>query len=64
MIKDLAERRVIALTLDGIPKNYPGAQSMDALTSMSTVAGYKGIVMAANTLPKFPSYDWDCCGHD
>lgn len=26
---------------------------MDALTSMSTVAGYKGIVMAANTLPKF-----------
>lgn len=26
---------------------------MDALTSMSTVAGYKGILMAANTLPKF-----------
>jgi NAD(P) transhydrogenase subunit alpha len=52
MIKDLAERRVIALTLDGIPR-ISRAQSMDALTSMSTVAGYKGIVMAANTLPKF-----------
>jgi NAD(P) transhydrogenase subunit alpha len=52
MIKDLAESGVISLTLDGIPR-ISRAQSMDALTSMSTVAGYKGIVMAANTLPKF-----------
>jgi NAD(P) transhydrogenase subunit alpha len=52
MIKDLAERGVISLTLDGIPR-ISRAQSMDALTSMSTVAGYKGILMAANTLPKF-----------
>lgn len=52
MIKDLAERGAIALTLDGIPR-ISRAQSMDALTSMSTVAGYKGILMAANTLPKF-----------
>lgn len=52
MIKDLAERGVISLTLDGIPR-ISRAQSMDALTSMSTVAGYKGMVMAANTLPKF-----------
>jgi len=26
---------------------------MDALTSMSTCAGYKGILIAANALPKF-----------
>ena len=52
MIKDLAERGVISLTLDGIPR-ISRAQSMDALTSMSTVAGYKGVLMAANTLPKF-----------
>lgn len=52
MIKDLARLGVNSLTLDGIPR-ISRAQSMDALTSMSTVAGYKGMIMAANTLPKF-----------
>jgi NAD(P) transhydrogenase subunit alpha len=52
MIKDLAQLGVNSLTLDGIPR-ISRAQSMDALTSMSTVAGYKGMIMAANTLSKF-----------
>ncbi len=52
MIKDLARFGINSLTLDGIPR-ISRAQSMDALTSMSTVAGYKGMIMAANTLPKF-----------
>lgn len=52
MIKDLAERGITSLTLDGIPR-ISRAQAMDALTSMSTVAGYKGMLMAANSLPKF-----------
>lgn len=52
MIKNLASKRVISFTLDSIPR-ISRAQSMDALTSMSTVAGYKGMIMAANTLPKF-----------
>jgi NAD(P) transhydrogenase subunit alpha len=52
MIKDLARLGINSLTLDGIPR-ISRAQSMDALTSMSTVAGYKGMIMAANTLPKF-----------
>ena len=52
MIKTLAQKGINSLTLDGIPR-ISRAQSMDALTSMSTVAGYKGIIMAANTLPKF-----------
>lgn len=31
------------------------AQSMDALSSMATIAGYKGVLLAANTLPRmFP----------
>ncbi|NMB01557.1 MAG: Re/Si-specific NAD(P)(+) transhydrogenase subunit alpha [Firmicutes bacterium] len=52
MVKNLAERGVTALTLDSIPR-ISRAQSMDALTSMSTVAGYKGLLMAANRIPKF-----------
>ena len=31
------------------------AQSMDALSSMATIAGYKAVLMAADTLPRmFP----------
>ena len=52
MVKDLAARGVTALTLDGIPR-ISRAQSMDALTSMSTCAGYKGVLMGANLLPRF-----------
>lgn len=52
MIRMLAERKVNSFTLDSIPR-ISRAQPMDALTSMSTVAGYKGLLMAANRLPKF-----------
>lgn len=52
MVKNLAAKGVISLTLDGIPR-ISRAQNMDALTSMSTCAGYKGIMIAANDLPNF-----------
>ena len=52
MIKNLAAKGVLGLTLDGIPR-ITRAQNMDALTSMSTCAGYKGIIMAVNDLAKF-----------
>lgn len=52
MVKKLAQAEVIGLTLDGIPR-ISRAQNMDALTSMSTCAGYKGIIMAANDLSFF-----------
>jgi NAD(P) transhydrogenase subunit alpha len=52
MVKNLAAKGVIALTLDGVPR-ISRAQSMDALTSMSTCAGYKGVLMGANLLPRF-----------
>ncbi len=52
MIKSLAAKGVTALTLDSIPR-ISRAQSMDALTSMSIIAGYKGVLMAANELPRF-----------
>ncbi len=52
MVTKLAEKGVISLTLDGVPR-ISRAQNMDALTSMSTCAGYKGILLAADRLPKF-----------
>lgn len=52
MVKKLAENGIISITLDGIPR-ISRAQNMDALTSMSTCAGYKGILMGANHLPMF-----------
>ena len=52
MVKDMAKKGIISLTLDGVPR-ISRAQNMDALTSMSTCAGYKGILIAANLLPKF-----------
>ncbi len=52
MVKDMAAQGVIGLTLDGVPR-ISRAQSMDALSSMSTCAGYKGILMGASDIPKF-----------
>jgi len=52
MVKDLAAKGVISLTLDGIPR-ISRAQKMDALTSMSTCAGYRSVIMAAESLTKF-----------
>ena len=52
MVRKLAEAGVISLTLDGVPR-ISRAQNMDALTSMSTCAGYKGILMAADDLSIF-----------
>ena len=52
MVKKMAEKRIVSFTLDGIPR-ISRAQNMDALTSMSTCAGYKGILIAANLLTRF-----------
>jgi len=52
MVKKLAAKGVIGLTLDGIPR-ISRAQSMDALSSMSTCAGYKGMLMATNEIARF-----------
>lgn len=52
MVKDLAAKGVISFTLDGIPR-ISKAQKMDALTSMSTCAGYRSVIMAADAMAKF-----------
>ena len=52
MVKALAAKGVTAMTLDGVPR-ITRAQKMDALTSMSTCAGYKGTLMAMDSLTMF-----------
>ncbi|MBS4030800.1 MAG: NAD(P) transhydrogenase subunit alpha [Clostridiales bacterium] len=52
MVRKLADKGVVSFTLDSIPR-ISRAQGMDALTSMSTVAGYKSVIIAANVLTKF-----------
>jgi H+-translocating NAD(P) transhydrogenase subunit alpha len=52
LVRDLAERKVTSFSMDAIPRTTR-AQSMDVLSSQATVAGYKAVLMAADTLPKF-----------
>lgn len=51
-VKKLNGKRITSFSLDVIPRTTR-AQSMDILSSMATVAGYKAVLTAANTLPKF-----------
>ncbi len=48
----LAERKIIACSMELVPRTSR-AQMMDALSSQSTVAGYKAVLLAANSLQKF-----------
>jgi NAD(P) transhydrogenase subunit alpha len=48
----LAERRITAFSMELVPRTTR-AQMMDALSSQSTVAGYKAVLLAANALQKF-----------
>jgi NAD(P) transhydrogenase subunit alpha len=48
----LAKQGVTSFSMDAIPR-ISRAQSMDALSSQSTVSGYKSVLLAANALPKF-----------
>jgi H+-translocating NAD(P) transhydrogenase subunit alpha len=51
-ITRLTERGVVAFAMESIPR-ITRAQPMDALSSQSTVAGYKAVVLAAERLPRF-----------
>lgn len=52
VVRLLAERGVTAFAMDLMPR-ISRAQSMDALSSMSSIAGYKAVLLAAGALPKF-----------
>ncbi|MGZ3496942.1 MAG: Re/Si-specific NAD(P)(+) transhydrogenase subunit alpha [Vulcanimicrobiaceae bacterium] len=51
-VQILANAGITALSMDAIPR-ITRAQSMDALSSQSNIAGYKAVLLAASALPKF-----------
>lgn len=54
LIQQLNQRKITAFSLDLLPR-IARAQPMDILSSMSNLAGYKSVIMAADYLPKiFP----------
>jgi H+-translocating NAD(P) transhydrogenase subunit alpha len=54
VVEEIARTGVIAFSVELMPRTTR-AQSMDALSSMATICGYKAVLVAAVTLPKvFP----------
>ena len=51
-VEGYAAQKVTALSMDAIPRTTK-AQSMDALSSQANVGGYKAVLIAASTLPKY-----------
>ena len=52
VIQQIAGTGVTSFAIELIPRTTR-AQSMDALSSMGTVCGYKAVLIAAETLPRF-----------
>jgi NAD(P) transhydrogenase subunit alpha len=53
-IRDIAQQRVTSFAIELMPRTTR-AQSMDALSSMATICGYKAVLLAADRLPRlFP----------
>ena len=54
VIKKLADKKITSFSMEFVPR-ITRAQSMDALSSMATIGGYKAVLIAANHLGKiFP----------
>ncbi|HMA00092.1 MAG TPA: NAD(P) transhydrogenase subunit alpha [Steroidobacteraceae bacterium] len=52
LVRALKDRRITSFSMELVPR-ISRAQSMDALSSQASVAGYKAVLIAANTLEKF-----------
>jgi len=52
LVEDLARRPITALALDAAPR-ISRAQSLDVLSSMANIAGYRAVVEAAHTFGRF-----------
>jgi NAD(P) transhydrogenase subunit alpha len=52
LVRALKSRRITSFSMELVPR-ISRAQSMDALSSQASVAGYKAALIAANTLEKF-----------
>jgi NAD(P) transhydrogenase subunit alpha len=53
LMADLAAKGVTAVSLDGLPRTLTRAQAMDALSSQANIAGYKAVLLAADTFERF-----------
>ena len=51
-VEKIAARRVSAFAMEFLPRTTL-AQSMDVLSSMASIAGYKAVIIAAELLPKY-----------
>src|SRR3990172_3608408 len=51
-VEKLGARNITAFATDRIPR-ITRAQSMDTLSSMANIAGYKAVLVAANALPRY-----------
>lgn len=52
LTNQLAEKKITAFALEALPRNTR-AQTMDILSSQANIAGYKAVILAANTYKKF-----------
>ncbi|HEX5717997.1 MAG TPA: Re/Si-specific NAD(P)(+) transhydrogenase subunit alpha [Thermoanaerobaculia bacterium] len=52
LVRSMAERKVTSLAMELIPR-ITRAQSMDALSSQASIAGYRAVLLAAWRLPKY-----------
>jgi len=52
-ISALAAKKVTAIAFELVPRTLSRAQSMDALTSQSTAAGYRAVIVAAEASGRF-----------
>ncbi len=52
VVHRLVERHVTGISMEMVPR-ITRAQSMDALSSQATAAGYKAVLLAAGALPRF-----------
>lgn len=51
-VRALKDRRITSFAMEFVPR-ISRAQSMDALSSQAAIAGYKAVLIAANTLDRF-----------
>jgi NAD(P) transhydrogenase subunit alpha len=52
LLRKLAQRNITSFSMDAVPR-IARAQSMDALSSMSSIAGYKAVLLGSNKLGKY-----------
>jgi NAD(P) transhydrogenase subunit alpha len=52
LVKDLAKRPITALAMDAVPR-ISRAQSLDVLSSMANIAGYRAVIEAAHEFGRF-----------